>query len=106
MNRFVTGNLLFSLSQAGCSHDPKIRKQRFLAQRDQAFQKASSLRLPFAMDKLSRLILVSRKHTSNWHTRMRMSSWMTACQEFRRTVELQPENWQAQLSLCPWNDIT
>jgi hypothetical protein len=26
---------------------------------------------------------------------------MASCQEFRRPVELQPENWQAQLSLCP-----
>jgi len=30
MNRFVSGNLLFSLSQAGCSHDPNVRKQGFL----------------------------------------------------------------------------
>jgi hypothetical protein len=37
---------------------------------------------------------------------------MAACQEFRRTVELQPENWQAQFEpmhgmiLRSWQETT
>ncbi len=106
-NRLVTSNLLFSLSQAGCSHDPKIRKQRFLVQGDQAFQKgqfsAAAICYGQAIEIDPRF---TETHFKLAQTSIRMSSWMAACQEFRRTVELQPENWQAQLSLCPWDDIT
>jgi hypothetical protein len=106
-NRLVTGNLLFSLSQAGCSHDPKIRKQRFLVQGDQAFQKGQFSAAAICYGQAIQIDpRFTETHFKLAQTRIRMSSWMAACQEFRRTVEPRPKNLQGQLSLCPWDDIT
>ena len=99
-NRVVIGVLLFSLCQAGCSRDPNVRKQKFLAQGDRAFEKGEFSAAAICYERAIQIDpRFAEAHFKLGKTRVKMSSWIAAYQEFSRTVELQPENWQAQLSL-------
>ena len=64
-NRLVTGNLLFYLSLAGCFTTRMSESKDFLSKGTRPFKGQFSA-AAIAMDELSRLILVSRRHTSNW----------------------------------------
>ena len=100
IKRIVIGILLFPLGQAACSHDPNVQRKKFLAQRDQAFQKGKfSVAAIFYERAIQNDPRFGKAHFKLGQTRLKMSSWMEAYREFSRTVELQPENWQAQLSL-------
>ncbi len=97
----VIGILLFSFGQAGCSRDPNVRKQKFLAQGNQAFQKGD---FSVAAISYGRAIQIDPRfaeaHFKLAQTRMKMNSWAEAYRELKRTIEIEPENWPAQLGLA------
>src|ERR1017187_7199358 len=94
----IVGALLLSLNQIGCSRDPNVRKQKFLAQGDQAFQKGDFTVAAISYGRAIQLDpRFAEAHFKLAQTQMRMKSWATAYQEFLRTIELQPDNWPAQL---------
>src|SRR5271169_4857521 len=92
--------LLCCLLAGGCSTDPNVKKQKFL---DRANQDFGQGKYPEALISYGRAIQVDPRfaeaHYGLAQTHMKMGSWSAAYQELQRTVNLQPENWKAQLDL-------
>src|SRR5258707_13649773 len=85
--------LLFSVS---CNRDPK----KFLAKGNQSFDQG---KYPEALIYYGRALQLDPRfaeaHFKLAETHLKMKSWAAAFNELQRTVELQPENWKAQLEL-------
>jgi tetratricopeptide (TPR) repeat protein len=81
---------------SGCNRDPK----KFIAKGDQSFAEG---KFPDAMIFYGRALQVDPRmaeaHYKLAQTHLKMKSWSSAYVELRRVVELQPDNWQAQLDL-------
>src|ERR1700686_1729181 len=92
--------LLLAALLAGCSRDPNVRKLKFLQQGDVYFEKG---KYPEANISYSRALQIDPRFVEAHYKRaqclIKQSSWAAAFQELSRTVELQPENWPAQLDL-------
>lgn len=95
--RSVSASLLsVLLIFSGCNKDPK----KFIAKGDQSFAQA---KYADAMIFYGRALQLDPRsadaHYKMAQTNLRMKSWGAAYAELVRTIELQPENWQAQLDL-------
>src|SRR5258708_34264993 len=92
--------LLLAALVAGCSRDPNVRKLKFLQQGDLYFAKG---KYPEANISYSRALQIDPRFVEAHYKRaqclIKQSSWAAAFQALSRTVELQPENWPAQLDL-------
>ncbi len=92
--------LLLAAFVAGCSRDPNVRKLKYLQQGDLYFKKG---KYPEANISYSRALQIDPRFVEAHYKRARcllkQSSWAAAFQELSRTVDLQPENWPAQLDL-------
>src|SRR5215472_11866145 len=93
-----SGLLIFAVAfvLCGCNRDPK----KFLAKGNQAFDQG---KYPDAVLYYGRALQVDPRfaeaHYRMAQTHLKMKSWSSAFAELRRTVELQPDNWKAQLDL-------
>src|SRR5215475_14461581 len=93
-----SGLLLFAVAfvLCGCNRDPK----KFLAKGNQAFDQG---KYPDAVLYYGRAVQLDPRfaeaHYKLAQTHLKMKSWSAAYVELRRTVELQHENWSAQLDL-------
>jgi tetratricopeptide (TPR) repeat protein len=91
---------LFVALAAGCTLDPNARKLKYLKQGDLYFQRG---KYPEANISYSRALQIDPRFVEAHYKRaqcmLKQSSWAAAFQELSRTVELQPENWPAQLDL-------
>src|SRR6202171_3038745 len=85
---------------AGCSANPNLRKLKYLQQGDLYFEKG---RYPEANISYSRALQIDPRFVEAHYKRaqclLKQSSWAAAFQELARTVDLQPQNWPAQLDL-------
>ena len=92
--------LLLAALVAGCSRDPNVRKLKFLQQGDVYFKKG---KYPEANISYSRALQIDPRFVEAHYKRaqglLKQNSWAAAFQELSRTVDLQPENWPAQLDL-------
>ena len=92
--------LLLAALVAGCSRDPNVRKLKFLQQGDVYFEKG---KYPEANISYSRALQIDPRFVEAHYKRaqclLKQNSWAAAFQELSRTVDLQPENWPAQLDL-------
>src|SRR5204863_7590718 len=92
--------LLLAALVAGCSRDPNVRKLKFLQQGDVYFEKG---KYPEANISYSRALQIDPRFVEAHYKRaqglLKQKSWAAAFQELSRTVDLQPENWPAQLDL-------
>src|SRR5712692_2793161 len=88
--------LLFS----ACSRDPNVRKQKFVAQGDVYFNAG---KYPEAQISYSRALQIDPRYVialyKSAQCSERIGNWNTAFRELSMTVELDPENWPAQLDL-------
>ncbi len=84
----------------GCSRDPNIRKQKFLAQGNEDFNKG---KYSEALISYGRALQIDPRfadaHYKAAQCYLKQGSWLSAYRELLRTVDLQPENWPAQLDL-------
>src|SRR5215813_10327348 len=94
---FVAALATALLVTAGCNRSP----QKFIAKGDQAYQQGkyadAVLYYGRAVQRDPRL---GEAHFKLAQTHMKMKSWPAAFAELQRTVELQPNNWDAQLELA------
>jgi tetratricopeptide (TPR) repeat protein len=85
----------------GCSRDPNVRKQKFLQQGNQDFDKG---RFAEAAISYGRALQIDPRfaeaHYKLGQTYLRQSSWAAAYAELSRAVALEPENWAAQLEIA------
>src|SRR5215470_13507944 len=92
--------VFFACFVAACSRDPNVRKQKFLAQGNQEFDQG---KYPEAMIHYGRALQLDPRfpeaHYKLAQTYMKTGTWAAAYQELLRTIDLQPENWAAQLDL-------
>ena len=92
--------ILCAFLLAACSRDPNVRKQKFLAQGNQEFDQGKYAE---AMIHYGRALQLDPRfaeaHYRLAQTYMKTGSWASAYQELLRTVDLQPDNWPAQLDL-------
>src|ERR1700687_1354178 len=97
---FLSLSLFVGIFAAGCSRDPNVRKQKFLEQGTRDFDRG---KYPEASISYSRALQIDPRfaeaHYKLAQCYLKQSSWAAAFQELSRTVELQPENWPAQLDL-------
>ncbi len=107
MRRKLTVALLLNLSllvgvfAAGCSRDPNVRKQKFYEQGNRDFDKGKYAE---ALISYSRALQIDRRfaeaHYKLAQCYLKRGSWAQAFQELNRTVDLQPDNWPAQLEIA------
>src|SRR5467141_3991991 len=91
---------LLAVLVAGCSRDPNVRKLKFLQQGEVNFEKG---KYPEANISYSRALQIDPRFVEAHYKRaqgfLKQGSWALAFQELSSTVDLQPENWPAQLEL-------
>src|SRR5258708_8440662 len=92
--------LVSALLISGCSRDPNVRKQKFVAQGD-AYFKAG--KYPEAQITYARALQIDPRYVAaiykSAQCSMRLGNWNSAYQELLRTVDLDPTNWPAQLDI-------
>src|ERR1700686_3424123 len=88
--------LLLLIFCAGCNRDPK----KFLAKGNASFDQG---KYPEALIYFGRAIQLDPRyaeaHFKLAQTQLKLSAWSAAFAELMRPVELQPDNWDAQLEL-------
>jgi tetratricopeptide (TPR) repeat protein len=88
------------LTLVGCLRDPSARKQRFIAEGDRY---AAQEKYPEALLTYGRALQVDSKsadvHYKMAICQMKLTNWASAYRELLRTLELDPQNWRAQLDL-------
>jgi tetratricopeptide (TPR) repeat protein len=86
---------------AGCSRDPKVRKQKYFESGQRYFEKG---KYQEAAIQFSNAIQVDSRYADAHYqlaqTLLKLQQWTPAYQELSRTVELQPENYQAHIDLA------
>lgn len=101
LNAFLTPILCIALLAVGCSRDPNIRKANFVRKGDVYFQKGEYRE---ALITYSRAIQIDPDYADAYYKaaqcQLHLSNWQGAFQALARTVQLQPNNWPAQLDLA------
>src|ERR1700722_1022000 len=86
---------------AGCHRDPNVKKQKFMAQGNQDFDKG---KYSEAAISYGRALQVDPRfadaHFKLAQSYLKQGSWAAGYQELNRTVTLQPENWEAQMDIA------
>ena len=96
--RYFLPLVLVSTILVACS--PNARKQKFLARGDQDFQAGKYSEALISYGRALQLDPRSPEiHYKLGQTHLKMHTWASAYQELKRTVDLQPQNWKAQLAL-------
>ena len=90
-----------SVFAVGCSRDPNVRKQKFFDQGNRDFDKG---KYPEALISYRRALQIDahfvEAHYKLAQCYLKQGSWVQAFQELNRTVDLQPDNWPAQLEIA------
>src|SRR5215471_18254661 len=102
LTRFLGILALFAAIATGisCSLDPNVRKQKFFEQGNRQFELGNC---PEALLYYGRALQIdsrfaeARFKMAQCH--MKQQSWAAAFRELQQTVDLQPDNWLAQLDL-------
>ena len=98
--RLFVSLLLVSLL-LGCSRDPNVRKQKYLESGQRYFEKGKYRE---AAIQFSNAIQVDPRfaegHYQLAQADLKLQQWMPAYQELGRTLELQPQHFQARLDLA------
>src|SRR5215469_13839773 len=85
---------------AGCVRDTNLRKQKFVAQGDIYFKAG---KFPEAQISYSRALQIDPRYTvalyKSAQCNERLGNWNAAFQDLLRTVDLEPDNWPAQIDL-------
>jgi len=93
--------LMVSLFYSACSRDPNVRKQKYFQSGQQYFEKGKYRE---AAIEFSNAIKIDQSYAYAHHqlaeTYLRLQRAQGAYQELVRTVELQPENYQARIELA------
>ena len=92
--------LQVSLILTGCLRDPTARKQKFIAEGDRY---AAQEKYPEALLTYGRALQIDSKsadvHYKIARCHLKLANWASAYRELQRTLELDPQNWRAQLDL-------
>jgi cellulose synthase operon protein C len=95
---FISLSVLFAIGAAGCLSSPTARKQKFY---EQGLRDFASQKYPEAIISFSRVLQIDPRFADAHYQlalcHQRESNWAAAIQELQRTIELQPENWHAQI---------
>src|SRR5580765_2135002 len=100
--RTVLGSFFVTaLFLAACSRDPNVRKQKFVTQGDAYFKDG---KYPEAQISYARALQIDPRYTKALYKSaqcsMRLGNFSSAYQDLLRTVDLEPQNWPAQLDLA------
>jgi tetratricopeptide (TPR) repeat protein len=97
---FLCVLVLLTASGGGCALDPNVRKQKFFEQGNRNFEQG---KCPEALILYGRALQIdtrfSEAHYKMARCYLNQGSWAAGYQELQRTIDLQPENWSAQLDL-------
>lgn len=92
--------ILVSTAILGCSHDPNVRKQKYLESGNKYFERGKYRE---AAIEYQNAIQIDKRYADAHYQLalcyLRQSIWNGAYQELSRTVDLQPENAKAELEL-------
>src|SRR5882672_10880770 len=100
LHLLIASLLAASLILAGCSRDPNVRKQKFVAQGDAYFKDG---KYPEAQISYTRALQIDPRYVvalyKSAQCSERVGNWNSAFRELSRAVDLEPENWPAHLEL-------
>ncbi len=100
LSSFLCVLILLTASGGGCSLDPNARKQKFFEQGNRYFEQG---KYPEALILYGRAVQTdprfSEAHYKMAQCYLNRRSWAAAYQELQRTIDLQSQNWPAQLDL-------
>src|SRR5215467_4585399 len=92
--------LALTLASAGCSRDPNVRKQKFVAQGVAYFKEG---KYPEAQISYARALQIDPRFApalyKSAQCSMRLGNWNSAFQELTRTIAVDPENYPALLDI-------
>lgn len=92
---------LIAFLLVGCSRDPNVRKQKYVESGDRYFAKEkyreAAIQYSNAVQVDPRFALA---HYKLGETFVKLQQWMRAAQELSRAVELNPDNYSAQVDLA------
>jgi len=92
--------LAATIAMPGCSRDPNIRKRKYLQSAQQYFDKGQNSEAMIQyMNALQVDPQYAEAHYGLAQVNLRLGAWTTAFTELSRTIELQPDNLNAQLDL-------
>src|ERR1700694_541593 len=98
---FLGFALFVTLFPSGCSRDPNVRKQKFFEQGNRDFDKGKDAE---ALISYSRALQIDPRfveaHNKLAECYLKQGSWAQAYQELNRAVDLQPDDWPAQLEIA------
>jgi len=93
-------SVLLATLAAGCTANPVARKQKFY---DQGLRDFAKQKYPEAIVSFSRALQVEPRfadaHYKLAQCHERQGNWGAGIRELQRTIELQPDNWHAQIDL-------
>jgi tetratricopeptide (TPR) repeat protein len=93
--------LSLGLLAASCNRDPNMRKQKAMAHGNEEFDHGKYAE---AMIYYGQALQIDPYYADGHYklaqAHLKVGSWTSAFREFSRTVELQPDNWPAQLQLA------
>src|SRR6266576_7269330 len=85
----------------GCSRDPNVRKQKYFESGQRYFEKGKYRE---AAIQYSNAIQVDPRFANAHYqlalTYLKLQEWTRAYQELSRTIELQPDNYQAHIDIA------
>ena len=97
---FFCALVLSTASGGGCFRDPNVRKQKFFEQGNRDFEQGKySEALIFYGRALQIDPCFAEAHYKMARCHVKQGSWAPAYQKVQRAIDLQPENWPAQLDL-------
>src|SRR5271157_4631566 len=106
MRHFSTLRLFLALIliagiSSGCNRDPNVRKQKYFESGQRYFEKGkyreAAIQFGNAVQVDSRY---AEAHYQLAQTYIKMQDWLHAYEELSRTLELQPDNFQAHIDIA------
>src|SRR5262245_44853101 len=96
--RLILMVAMITVMFSGCSGDPNVRKQKYLESGERYFEKGKYRE---AAIQFSNAVQVDPRYAEGHYklaqTYLKLQQWTRAYQELSRTLELQPDNYAAQI---------
>src|ERR1700687_509258 len=101
ISRLVLALGLIATVFVGCSRDPNVRKQKYFESGQRYFEKGQYREAAIQYKNAVQIdSTYGKAHYGLAQALLKLQQWTPAYQELARTLELQPDNYQARIDLA------
>src|ERR1700685_2017875 len=101
ISRLVLALILIATLFAGCTRDPNVRKQKYFESGQRYFDKGKYREAAIQFNNAVQVDShFAQAHYQLAQSYLKLQQWAPAYQELGRTLELQPENYQAHIDIA------